>query len=194
SKEGREIFSKEELIEVFSLEDINSSPAVFDKNKLRWLNGVYIRELVSLDRLTDEFVKFLEKEGIKAQRDYVKKVLEKTRDAFETLKEGVEKLRFFFVEELSYSEEAKAVLEKETSKNALFAFLSKLPEEPLTSQKVKEMAKEVQKELSIKAKDFWHALRASLTGELEGVSIDLVCELLPREVLIKRIKEAIEKF
>ncbi len=194
SKEGREIFSKEELIEVFSLEDINSSPAVFDKNKLRWLNGVYIRELVSLDRLTDEFVKFLEKEGIKAQRDYVKKVLEKTRDAFETLKEGVEKLSFFFVEELSYSEEAKAVLEKETSKNALFAFLSKLPEEPLTSQKVKEMAKEVQKELGIKAKDFWHALRASLTGELEGVSIDLVCELLPREVLIKRIKEAIEKF
>lgn len=194
SKDGREIFSKEELIEAFSLEEVNSSPAVFDKNKLRWLNGVYIREIVSLDRLSDGFIEFLEKEGIKAQRDYVKKVLEKTRDAFETLREGVQKLRFFFVEELSYSEEAKALLENEVSKNALLAFLSKLPDGELTSQKVKEIAKEVQKELGIKAKDFWHALRASLTGELEGVAIDIVCELLPRDILIKRIKHAVENF
>lgn len=191
----REIFSKEELIELFRLEDVNSSPAVFSKEKLRWLNGVYIREVLSLDRLVEEFMPFLEREGLSAEKDYVRKVLEKTRDSFETLKEGVERLKVFFVEEVSYSQEAISLLENENSRRVLELFLHKLQErDNLSGQVVKELAKEIQKELNLKVKDVWHTLRASLTGELEGVGVDIICDVMPKDKVIKRIVRALERF
>ena len=191
-EEGKEIFSKEELISIFRLEDINSSPAVFNKEKLRWMNGVYIREVVSLERLVDEFIPFLESAGYKADRDYVKRVLEKTRDSFDTLKDGVERLKPFFAEEISYSEEAISVLENETSRAVIESFLQKVQEVELSGEKVKAIAKEIQKELNLKAKDVWHALRAVLTGELEGVGVDILCDVLPKEIVIKRMLKALQ--
>ncbi|MEJ7622155.1 MAG: glutamate--tRNA ligase, partial [Aquificaceae bacterium] len=191
-EEGREIFSKEELIELFTLEGVNSAPAVFNKEKLRWMNGVYIREVLPLDRLVEEFMPFLEKAGYKADKDFVGKVLEKTRDSFETLTEGVERLKPFFVQEVSYSEEAMAVLENEPSRRVLELFLQKVQEGDLSAQRVKEIAKEIQKELNLKAKEVWHALRACLTGELEGVGVDIICDVLPKEKVLERVKKALE--
>ncbi len=191
AQEGKEIFSKEELIELFRLEDVNSSPAVFSKEKLRWMNGVYIREVVSLDRLVEEFMPFLERAGYRADKEYVRRVLEKTRDSFETLLEGVERLRPFFAESLSYSEEAMAVLENQHSRDVLELFLQKLQDGQLNAQRVKEIAKEIQKELNLKAKDVWHVLRASLTGELEGVGVDILCDVMPREKVLERVMKAL---
>ncbi len=190
-EEGREIFSKEELIELFTLEGVNSAPAVFNKEKLRWMNGVYIREVLSLDRLVEEFMPFLERAGYRADKEYVKRVLQKTRDSFDTLLEGVERLRPFFAESLSYSEEAMAVLENQHSRAVLELFLQKVQEGQLNSQKVKEIAKEIQRELNLKAKDVWHALRASLTGELEGVGVDILCDLMPKEKVVERVIKAL---
>ncbi len=191
AQEGKEIFSKEELIELFRLEDVNSSPAVFSKEKLRWMNGVYIREVVSLDRLVEEFMPFLERAGYRADKEYVRRVLEKTRDSFETLLEGVERLRPFFAESLSYSEEAMAVLENQHSRDVLELFLQKLQDGQLNAQRVKEIAKEIQKELNLKAKDVWRVLRASLTGELEGVGVDILCDVMPREKVLERVMKAL---
>ncbi len=190
-EEGKEIFSKEELIRLFRLEDVNSSPAVFSKEKLRWMNGVYIREVVFLERLVEEFMPFLERAGYRADKEYVKRVLQKTRDSFDTLLEGVERLRPFFAESLSYSEEAMAVLENQHSRAVLELFLQKVQEGQLNSQKVKEIAKEIQRELSLKAKDVWHALRASLTGELEGVGVDILCDVMPKEKVMERVIKAL---
>ncbi|MFN3599102.1 MAG: glutamate--tRNA ligase [Aquificaceae bacterium] len=191
-QEGKEIFSKEELIEIFRLEDVNSSPAIFNKDKLRWLNGVYIREIIPIHRLVEEFIPFLERAGYGADKGYIKRVLEKTRDSFETLREGVERLKPFFAEEITYSSQALSVLENQTSIMVLEAFLQKIQERELSGELVKAIAKDIQKELKVKAKDVWHALRAALTGELEGVGVDLTCEILPKEKVIKRLLKAIK--
>ncbi len=191
-EEGREIFSKDELIELFTLENVNSAPAVFNKEKLRWMNGVYVREVLSIDRLVEEFIPFLESAGYRVDKDFVRKVLEKTRDSFETLTEGVERLKPFFVQEVSYSEQAMAVLENELSRSVLELFLQKAQEVDLNAQRVKEIAKEIQKELNLKAKDVWHALRACLTGELEGVGVDVICDVLPKERVLERVIKALE--
>ncbi|RME11329.1 MAG: glutamate--tRNA ligase, partial [Aquificota bacterium] len=190
-EEGKEIFSKDELIQLFRLEDVNSSPAVFSKEKLRWMNGVYIREVLSLDRLVEEFMPFLQRAGYEVDREYVKKVLERTRDSFETLLDGVERLKPFFVEEISYSEQAMAVLENEHSREVLELFLQKAQEGELNATRVKEIAKEIQKELNLKAKDVWHALRACLTGELEGVGVDIICDVMPTEKVLERVARAL---
>ncbi|WP_457599924.1 glutamate--tRNA ligase [Hydrogenivirga sp.] len=191
----REIFSKEELIDLFELKDVNSAPAVFNKDKLRWMNGVYIREVVSLERLYESMLPFLKEAGYNVEdEDYVKKVLERTRDAYDTFSEAVEKLRPFFVDEIEIAPEFMARLEDMRSYEVLSAFVEKLKEWEINSpEDVKALAKILQKELGVKPKEIWHSLRIALTGQLEGVGIDVLLATLPKERIIYRIGRVLER-
>ena len=193
-EEGQEIFSKEQLIELFDLRDVNSSPAIFNREKLRWMNGVYIREVVSLERLADAVEPFLKGAGYNFDRDYLLKVLNKTRDSFETLSEAVERLKPFFVEDIELSEEAKSALENSTAHRVLHFVLEKVKDGELSGQHIKELAKQAQKELGVKARDFWHTLRLTLTGSLEGIGIDVLCDALPKERFIKRVERVLRLY
>ncbi|AAC07230.1 glutamate--tRNA ligase [Aquifex aeolicus] len=194
-EEGREIFSKEELIKIFDLKDVNDSPAVFNKEKLKWMNGVYIREVLPLDVLLERAIPFLEKAGYDtSDREYIKKVLEYTRDSFDTLSEMVDRLRPFFVDEFEIPEELWSFLDDEKAYQVLSAFLEKIREKkPETPQEVKKLAKEIQKALKVKPPQVWKPLRIALTGELEGVGIDILIAVLPKEKIEKRILRVLEK-
>jgi hypothetical protein len=98
------------------------------------------------------------------------------------------------VDDVEYSEQAKGVLENQTAMQVLEYVLLKLGGEELSGQKIKEIAKMAQKELGIKPKDFWHTLRAALTGELEGVGMDVLCDVLPKDRFIKRVERALKHF
>lgn len=191
----REIFSKEELIELFDLKDVNSAPAVFNREKLRWMNGVYIREVISLDRLYEVALPFLREAGYEVEDEaYVRKVLERTRDAYETFKEMVHKLKPFFVDEFDIPEEMLSYLEDMRSFEVLSAFVEKLRNRELnTPEEVKALAKEIQKELGVKPKEIWHSLRIALTGQLEGVGIDVLLSTLPKERVIYRIERVLKR-
>jgi len=191
----KEVFSKEELIELFDLKDVNSAPAVWNKDKLRWMNGVYIRSVVSLERLYEAILPFLRSAGYEVGDEaYVKKVLERTRDAYDTLTEAVDKLRPFFVDEVDIDPELWSKLEEMRSYEVLSSFLEKLKERELeTPEDVKGLATEVQRELGVKPKEVWHSLRIALTGQLEGVGIDLLLSTLPKEKVMKRIIRVLER-
>ncbi len=104
-KEEKEILSKEEIIKQFRIEDVNKSPAIFDRTKLRWMNGVYIREILDLDDLTKRAIPFFEGFGYKADYEFYKKVISAIRDSIETLMEIKERAKVFFVDEFPYTEE-----------------------------------------------------------------------------------------
>src|SRR5579862_5760822 len=78
-QENRELFTREELVERFSLEGVTNHAAVFDYDKLRWMNGHYIRELGERDpeRLLELVIPFLASSGLTAdepavaERDYI---------------------------------------------------------------------------------------------------------------------------
>ncbi len=191
----REIFSKEELIELFDLKDVNSAPAVFNKDKLRWMNGVYIREVISIDRLYEVALPFLKDAGYDvSDGEYVKKVLDRTRDSYDTFTEMVERLRPFFVDDFEISDEMWSRLEDMRTSEVLSTFIEKLKDRELsTPEDVKALAKEVQKELGAKPKEIWHSLRIALTGQLEGVGIDILLSTLPKEKVIYRVKKVLER-
>jgi len=191
----REIFSKQELISLFDLKDVNSAPAVFNREKLRWMNGVYIREVVTLDRLYKSALPFLKRAGYDvSDEDYVKKVLERTRDAYDTLSEMVERLRPFFVDQVDIPQELMTKLEDMRSYEVMSLFLQKIEDKkPDTPEDVKKLAKEIQKELGVKAKEVWHTLRIALTGSLEGIGIDILISTLPKDKIVRRIKSVMEK-
>jgi glutamyl-tRNA synthetase/nondiscriminating glutamyl-tRNA synthetase len=193
-EEGKEVYSKEELIEIFDLKDINTSPAVFSKEKLRWMNGVYIREVISLEELIDGITPFLKQANYDvSDRDYLKRVLEKTKDSFETFKEAVDRLKPFFVDDFDISQDVWSELENARVYDILSVFLEKIKDRQLNAQSVKEIAREIQKELNVKAKDVWHSLRIALTGELEGVGVDILCDILPKEKIVLRVERLLKK-
>jgi glutamyl-tRNA synthetase/nondiscriminating glutamyl-tRNA synthetase len=189
----REIFSKEDLINVFDLKDVNRSPAVFNPEKLRWMNGVYIREVVSLDRLYEVALPFLREAGYPVEdENYVRKVLQLTRDAYETLKEMVPRLRPFFVEEIDVPKELMDRLSQMQASAVLEEVLGRLGDADLSSpEKVREFIKGILKDLGLKPRQVWHSLRIALTGEEEGIGVDILMSVLPEETIRKRIERVL---
>jgi glutamyl-tRNA synthetase len=98
----QELFSLEELVSVFSLDRCNRSNAIFDRPKMLWLNGHYIRHM-SLADLTQRIVPFLVEDGLldttslsAAERDRLQRVVALEQERLKTLADAPEAMRFFF--------------------------------------------------------------------------------------------------
>ena len=107
--DSTEIISRGELLEHFTLERILANPAVFDKDKLEWFNGMYIRGMTP-QALCEELVPFLEdaKKGLPStitrpiDRDYLTTIVPLERERLKRLSEAPEMMEFFFVDQLEY--------------------------------------------------------------------------------------------
>jgi len=190
-KDEKEILSKEEIIKQFKIEDVNKSPAIFDRTKLRWMNGVYIREILDIDTITKRAVEFFEGFGYIADYDYYKKVMEAIRDSIETLMDIKERAKPFFVDDFPYTEEIIEEVKNSKAYDVVKAFYEKIKDkEEIKKEDFKEITKQIQKELSVKGKELYHPLRLALTGESSGVGLDLLVEVIG----IKRLKHRLERF
>ena len=97
-----EIFSKEELVQYFSIERISKTAAIFNKDKLDWMNGVYIRNM-SIAELTEQLLPFLERDlPTEVKRpisaEYVQQIALLIQERLTTLGEAAELFKFFFME------------------------------------------------------------------------------------------------
>ena len=95
-----ELFSKEELIRQFSIERISKTSAIFNLDKLKWMNGVYVRKL-SPEELTEQLIPFLERDLPKEvnrpiSREYVKQIVPLIQERLTTLEEAARQYDFFF--------------------------------------------------------------------------------------------------
>lgn len=93
----QEIFSRQELIDKFSLERVNRSGAHFDERRLIWMNGTYIREL-PLDDLYQRVAEYWPPEGGEFDENYKKRVLGLVQERLKYFAELPELSRFFFVD------------------------------------------------------------------------------------------------
>ncbi len=93
----QEVFTKQELIDKFSLDRVQKSGARFDEKRLLWMNGHFIREL-TLDELTDRIEYFWSESAKKAPESYKKQVLALAQDRLKTLKDLPGLTSYFFEE------------------------------------------------------------------------------------------------
>lgn len=199
SKDEQEIFTIQELTEKFSLDNIIDSPQVFDREKLDWFNGQYLKE-VELDRLVDLSLPFLEEGGYtegeldEVEREKLKSVLDLIRPSLENLEDLVdyEDLNIFYgpseldsqAEEVLNWEETPEVLEE------LEKAFSDLEE--LSPEDVSGLVKEVKEELDVSYKKVYKPLRAAVTGMTSGPEIKEVISILGAEETAKRISKALK--
>lgn len=187
-----EYFSIKELIEKFSLEKINLAPARFDPDKLLAVNAYWIKNTPS-KLLLEYLLPFLKNYSISQfSEDYLISAIDTVKPRTKTLKEMVEMLHFYLVEEIDYEENSvKKYLTKEVSPY-LKKFLSDLKDLPLEDQKLENYFKDLAQTSGIKLKDLAQAIRVSLTGKSVSPGLFEIIRILGKERVEKRLKRALE--
>ncbi len=196
----QEIFSREELIEKFTLKGVGKNPAIFDTDKLNWLNGKYIRQilperLVDLCEplLMDAYGKSLGKLGTKLDFEYLKKVVLICHDRLVLIPDIVPLSKYFFTDDFDYDPKAvEKHFKTEHAKKILELLKERLAKlEPFTKDKIEPIFKELAKELDVKLGVVIHPCRLALTGTLQSPPMYDVVEILGKKKVIERLSRAI---
>lgn len=191
--EEREIFSLEELENKFSLERVSKNPAVFDIDKLNWMNGQYIRN-TPVERITKLAIPHLLKSGFikdieKIDLEWLQKLVGIVQGELSYVGEVSEKVRIFFDDDAKPKDaEAEEVMKMEHVPELLKAFKQKVVNVQLINDEfAKGVFKEIQNETGIKGKNLYMPIRVAITGQVHGPELVEILKILGRETLIKRL-------
>ncbi len=205
----KEIYSMEELIENFSLERVQKSGSIFNKDKLTYINGVHIRNK-SLDEITNLCLPYLKEEFLEEieedkynikeldqeiELETIKKIISLYHERLKLLSEITELVDFFFKKEISYEKELlqwKDMKDNEI-KEALNNAEKVLKEtEEWNEENIKEvLLKESEKE-GDRGRLLW-PVRAALTGKEASAGPFEIAAVLGRKSTIRRLQKAQEK-
>jgi len=198
-KNEQEIMSREELIKAFELDEVNKSAAIFDIDKLNWLNGKYIRE-ADLKRIVDLSIPFLKKAGFLEDEptgekyEWLMRVIEVARTGVDYLAQIPKEVELFFTE-LEFEDKEKAVKEfKEEGVELVFTVLKEELEalEEFNPGTINKIFNKLKKKLPVGAKTIYHPVRLALTGMNSGPEIKNVIYILGIEEVKKRLDNALK--
>ena len=194
-----ELMSRQELVDNFSLERIGKTGAIFNREKLDWMNGVYIRKLTP-----DEFFAAVQPylmedldagKAVIADEEYVRAVLPLVQERAKTLLEVAELTRFFFIDRLDY--DAGLLIgnnmDKAATLKALKAAQDKL--NPLSSfdhDSLEALLRPLAAELGLKAGQLFSVLRVAVTGRVAAPPLFETMAVLGKERCMKRIEVALK--
>ena len=187
------IFTRDELIEKFSLDRVGRNPAAFDVAKLEWLNGHYIRELKP-DELAERLVPLCVNEGIPADSSEGRAVLESVvpllSERLKRLDEAPGMIRFLF-SDVQPDEKASAVLRDQSNYLAeVTAALEGLPE--WTTAAIEEALRGLAEARELKPRKAFQPIRAAVTGTLVSPPLFESMEILGRTKTLERLARASE--
>lgn len=197
-KGEQEIFTEEELIKQFSMKRVSSNDAVFDINKLNWINFQYMKKL-DADQLYDLIVPFLVKAGYvdaavsEEKKDWLKKVIWFMKDHIYFAGQAADELKFFFEDMPALTDEdVLAVMKAETSAKLLKAFIEDLKAlETFDQAEIKKCFNACMKAQGIKGKAAYEPTRIALTGATQGPGMFEMMELFGREKTMDRLEAAL---
>ena len=197
-KGEQEIFTEEELIKQFSMKRVSSNDAVFDINKLNWINFQYMKKL-DADQLYALIFPFLVKAGYvdaavsEEKKDWLKKVIWFMKDHIYFAGQAADELRFFFEDMPKITDEdILAVMKEETSGKLLKAFIEDLKAlETFDQAEIKKCFNACMKAQGIKGKAAYEPTRIALTGVTQGPGMFEMMELFGREKTMDRPEAAL---
>lgn len=196
----QEIFSIDELIKEFSMERVAKNPAVFDIDKLNWINQHYMRQLD--DEAFFAAAKphmiaagYMTGEETGEKLAWLKKVVATSKDHVSFAAQIPASVEMYFNDEFGFeNDEAAAVLQAETVPTVIDMLLEELPKlEVLDGAAVKALFKTIQKTTKLKGKDVFMPIRVALTGNQHGPELAEMVPLLGIERTEKRIRASLAK-
>jgi len=196
--EDREIMSRQETIQHFSLKRINKTAAVFDIEKLEWMNGVYINEMKN-DKLVERVIPFLldkewlKQDTIELRMDYVARFVDALKKRMRKLTDFVKYGSYFFEDVNVYEEKGvKKHFQKETS-NFLEELLNTLVNnDDFSKEHLEIIFRSLSEKLKIKPAKLIHPVRLAVSGMTVGPGIFELLEILGKNIVTKRLTKAIK--
>lgn len=191
-KEEKEIMSLDELIQEFSVDRISKSGAIFDIDKLKWMNSQYLKEK-SLDEVVDLCLPFLQNAYDLSNKDetWIQKLIDVHRDHISYGEEIIEQVALFFEDEMQVSDEAKAFMQDESIPHTLAVFknhLEQLPDEEFDEDHIFACIKATQKEAKARGKMLYMPIRIATTGIMHGPDLAKSIVLLGKEKVLSRLE------
>lgn len=195
-----EVFTRDELIKHFSVERVSKSPAIFNVEKLDWMNGLYIRES-SPEQITDALIEFWSEttpHGFDREpdRETLLQVVPLIQERMKSLGEAEPMIRFVFADELAY-DTADLVQKKMDADGTLAALQRALTiltdAEPFEAAALEPALRALAEEMEIKAGPLFGSLRIATTGQRISPPLFESMEVLGRERTVRSVEEAIDK-
>ena len=188
-----EIFSRQELIELFDEKRLSKSPAAFDQKKLDWMNNEYIKN-ADFERIFDLAKPYLEEAG--RLTDKAEKLVELYKPQMKSVDEIVPLTDLFFADFPELTDAEREVMAGETVPTVLTAFKEKLEamsDADLVTENIFPQIKAVQKETGIKGKNLFMPIRIAVSGEMHGPELPDTIYLLGREKSIQHIENMLNQ-
>ncbi len=190
----QEVFTLTELIEKFSLENIGKSPAVFNAEKLLWLNGLYIRQ-ENPATLAELIIPFIEKKGWQPRsQEWLIEVVKTLQERSKTLEEMASQAEFYFRDDFQIDEKAAIKFLTLEIREPLEMLASRLASSPELDEKlVEKIFRDIAAERNIKLVTIAQAVRLALTGKTASPGIYEIMRILGKEEVLKRLQRVLEK-
>lgn len=202
SYKDQEVFTSEELIEKFSLEHVGKSAAVFNPEKLLWLNSHYIAHIEPAE-ITKRLRPFLIKEGLineetgeetRLDEEWMGKVIASLRERCRTLVEMANAARYFFLKDVEMDPEAaKKILTPENKETLKLVLQGIEALTDLSQGSVDALFKSIMEKKGLKMGQVAQPVRVALTGRTVSPSIFEVIDILGKDRVINRLKQTINK-
>ena len=196
SEKKQEIFSREELIKNFSMNRLSRSPAVFDREKLNWVNrahlkGIHGEKALGLAR------PFLEKSGMNLEGmspSWLTAALEAIWSEVDTLSQLEDRLKFLLDEGWGMEPEAERLLAREETRKLVLGLKEELNSvEEINLENYRGILSNLAKRAGVSGRGLFMPLRAVLTGRIHGPELEKVFILLGKVRVLKRADSALQK-
>jgi glutamyl-tRNA synthetase len=193
----QEIFSREEMIQHFSFDSVNTSAAVFDPDKLSWLNEHYIKTTPP-EELAKQLEPVLVRTGVLKEEHgldskEIAKVIPSLNERAKTLVEMAEKSTFYFKKEVVFDEKAKTKFLNADAKPLLEKVIAGLSQlENFSTEEIETLFKKIVEEEGTKLGKLAQPVRVALTGTTVSPGIYDVILLLGKDQTLARLNNALQ--
>lgn len=191
----QEIFSLEELINIFSIDRISKHGAKFDLEKAKWFNHQYLQK-VEDEKLAQDFLCDLSSRGINANEQKVKSIVALVKERCNFVKDFWENSDYFFVAPESYAEKAlKKRWKGGTSERVRFIAMeiSKIEDNNLWADNAEEFLMKYISENELNMGQIMNSIRLAVVGDTKGVNMLDIFRILGKQEIISRLNTAAEK-
>jgi glutamyl-tRNA synthetase len=188
----QELFTKDELINAFSIERVSKSGAKFDLEKAYWFNHQYMAQL-SASQLAKLFIPILVEKDIEICTDYVEEVCELIKDRVILIPDLWKQSHFFFLDPESYDEKVVAKIWKPETPTLLREYAEILEAVvPFSSQNIHNRTTEFVQNKGIGMGQLMNPFRLTIVGTNAGPGMFDMAQVIGKEYIIPRILRAVE--
>lgn len=195
----KEIMTLEEMVKEFDLSRISSSPAIYDVQKLTWMNGYYIRNM-DPSQLVTRFIPFAAARGfgtideLSRKKEWLKKVVSSLQERAKTLEEMAVMSWYFFLEPREYEEKG---VRKFFARPGVSDLLQKGVKElsdisDWSAETCEKVVRDLIERENVKSGDLIHPIRLALTGQTTGPGLFEIMDILGKDQTLTRLNKAIE--